>query len=71
MRSCEMRVAMLAVALGRGGGHDSFRVYRLRSLLGHVGNSPALPGVTGVIAGGIPAIAGVPVLEENVPADQN
>jgi hypothetical protein len=48
---------MLAVALGRGGGHDSFRVYRLRSLLGHVGNSPALPGVTGVIAGGIPAIA--------------
>jgi hypothetical protein len=57
--------------LGRGGGHDSLRAYRLRSLPGRVGNSPALPGVTGVIAGGIPAIAGVPVLEENVPADQN
>ena len=62
---------MLAVASGRGSGHDSLRVYRLRSLLGRAGHSPALPGVTGVIAGGIPAIAGVPVLEENVPADQN
>ena len=33
--------------------------------------SPALPAVTRVIAAGIPAVAGVPVLEGDAPAGQN
>ena len=55
------------VGLGVGG----FVAYCLRSRRDRVGASPVLPAVTRVIAAGIPAVAGVPVLEEDVPAGQN
>jgi len=52
-------------------GIRGFRAYRLRSQRCCVGTSPVLPAVTRVIAAEIPAVAGVPVLEGDVPAGQN
>jgi hypothetical protein len=52
-------------------GIRGFRAYRLRSQRCCVRTSPVLPAVTRVIAADIPAVAGVPVLEGDVPAGQN
>ena len=52
-------------------GIRGFRAYCLRSRRCCVGTSPVLPAVNRVIAAGIPATAGVPVLEGDVPAGQN
>jgi hypothetical protein len=65
-----MRVAMLAVALVGAAGTTA-------SAPTASGRCPAAwelactPRCDWGIAGGIPAIAGAPVLEENVAADQN
>jgi hypothetical protein len=55
---------MLAAALGLGAGDGGLRAYCLRSRPGRVETSPVLLAVTRAIAAGIPAISGVPVLEE-------
>lgn len=52
-------------------GIRGFRAYCLRSRRCCVGTSPVLPAVNRVIAAGIQAVAGVPVLEGDVPAGQN
>ena len=52
-------------------GIRGFRACCLRSWRCCVGTSPVLPAVNRVIAAGIPAVAGVPVLEGDVPAGQN
>jgi len=62
---------MLAAASGLGDGHGGFCAYRLRVAARPRRTSPNLPAVTSVIAAGIPVVAGVPVLEEGVPAGQN
>ena len=62
---------MPVAALGLADRHGGFRAYCLWSRHGCVGTSPVLPAVTGVIAAGISAVAGVPVLEGDVPAGQN
>jgi hypothetical protein len=67
----EPRPRMLAAALGLAADDGGFRACCLRSRRGRVEASPVFPAVTRVIAAGIPAVAGVPVLEEDVPAGQN
>ena len=57
----------MGLAVGDGG----FRASCFWSRRGRVGTSPVLPAVTRVIAAGILTAAGVPVLEEDVPAGQN
>jgi hypothetical protein len=52
-------------------GIRCFRACCLRSWRCCVGTSPVLPAVNRVIAAGIAAVAGVPVLEGDVPAGQN
>jgi hypothetical protein len=61
-----------ADALGLGGGGHP-RLARLPPSVAALlrGTSPVLPAVTQVIAADIPAVAGVPVLEGDVPAGQN
>jgi hypothetical protein len=68
MQECGPR--MLTAAFGRARARRLPR-HRLRSPRSRVGCSPALPSCDPVMAAGIPAIAGVPVLEEDVPAGQN
>jgi hypothetical protein len=52
--------------VGAAAGIRGFRAYCLRSRRCCVGTSPVLPAVNRVIAAGIPAAAGVPVLEGDV-----
>jgi hypothetical protein len=62
---------MLAATLGLAVGDGGFGACCLWSRRGRVGSSPVLPAVTWVIAAGMVTFAGVPVLEEGVPAGQN
>ena len=57
--------------MGLAIGDRGFRACCLWSRRGRVGTSPVLLAVTRIIAAGILTVAGVPVLEEDVPAGQN
>jgi hypothetical protein len=71
MRSCKKPAADARRHLGLAVGDGVFRACCLWSRRGRVGTSPVLPAATRVIAAGILTAAGVPVLEEDVPAGQN
>lgn len=71
MRSCKNPAADARRHLGLAVGDGGFGACWPWSRRGRVGTSPVLAAVTRVIAAGILTIAGVPVLEEDVPAGQN
>ena len=62
---------MLAAALGSDADDGGLCAYCLRSRAPRRNDLASAPAVTWVIAAGIPAVPGVPVLEEDVRAGQN